>query len=118
MKFFTALAALALIAAPANAQWGGGAPQTAAATYCASRAAGNSHAKADRDARWMLSNGMHGDFSDNMATVLTSGRQMMQTTGYLIQQMCPQYSGGSNDSSPEADAHMIDSVNAYSSLFD
>ena len=96
MKLFTALAALTLITAPAaHAQWGGGAPQSAAAAYCASRAAGNSHNKAGKDARWMLSGGMQGNFSSNMATVFTSGRQMMQTTGYMAKQMCPEYFGGS-----------------------
>ena len=93
MKTLFALAAAALALAPSSAlaQWSGGAPQTAAAAYCASRQAGNSHEKADRDARWMLTNSLGGGFASDMATVLSSGRQMMQATGYIAQQMCPQY---------------------------
>ncbi len=104
MKILTALAALTLITAPAaHAQWGGGAPQSAAAAYCASRAAGNSHNKADKDARWMLSGGMQGGFASNMATVLTSGRQMMQTTGYMAKQMCPEHFGSTSASTISVD---------------
>ena len=96
MKLFPLLAAAALTlgAAPAQAQWQGGASQQAATAYCASRAAGNDHAKADRDTRWMLANSVGGGFVSEMATVLTSGRQMMQTTAYTIKQMCPEYVGG------------------------
>jgi len=39
----------------------------------------------------MLANSVGGGFASEMATVLTSGRQMMQTTAYTINQMCPQY---------------------------
>ena len=93
MKLFPliAAAALAITAAPAQAQWQGGASHQAATAYCASRAAGNDHAKADRDARWMLANSVGGGFASEMATVLTSGRQMMQTTAYTIKQMCPEF---------------------------
>jgi hypothetical protein len=98
MKLFTATAAAALLsfATPAHAQWQGGASQQAAAAYCASRAAGNDHSKAERDARWMLANSVNGGFADMMATALTSGRQMMQTTAYLINQICPGYDVTSN----------------------
>jgi hypothetical protein len=91
--FITATLATIAIAAPAQAQWQGGAAQQAAATYCASRAAGNTQAKAERDARWMLTNSLGGGFSTQMATVFTSGRQMMQTAGFIARQMCPQYFG-------------------------
>ena len=91
MKTLLAAAALLALAAPAHAQWQGGAAQQAAAAYCSSRAAGNNHAKAERDARWMLTNSLNGGFADMMSTALTSGRQMMQTTGYLARQMCPEY---------------------------
>ena len=96
MKLFPLFAATALVigAAPAQAQWQGGASHQAATAYCASRAAGNDHAKADRDARWMLANSVGGGFASEMATVLTSGRQMMQTTAYTIKQMCPEFVGG------------------------
>jgi hypothetical protein len=86
-----AASALALAPGAALAQWSGGAPQTAASTYCASRQAGNSHEKADRDARWMLANSLGGSFTSDMATILTSGRQMMQAAGYVARQMCPEY---------------------------
>ena len=85
------LAGAALLSGPAYAQWQGGAAQQAAASYCASRAMGNSHEKAERDARWMLTNSLGGGFSDMMSTVLTSGRQMMQTAGFMARQMCPEY---------------------------
>jgi hypothetical protein len=91
MKTFIAAAALLALAAPAQAQWQGGASQQAAAAYCSSRAAGNDHANAERDARWMLTNSLGGGFATQMATVFTSGRQMMQTTGYMARQMCPEY---------------------------
>ena len=75
---------------PAQANWSGGAAQQSAAAYCASRAAGNTHKKAEKDAKWVLVNSMQGHgFASGMATALTSGRQMMQTTGYMIKQMCP-----------------------------
>jgi hypothetical protein len=73
------------------AQWQGGAAQQAAAAYCSSRAAGSDHAKAERDARWMLTNSLGGDFASQMVSVMTSGRQMMQATGYIVRQMCPEY---------------------------
>jgi hypothetical protein len=94
-----AIATLALAAAPAQAQWQGGAAQQAAASYCASRAAGNDNDKAERDARWVLTNSLNGGFADMMSTALTSGRQMMQTTGYLARQMCPEFFGGVPSSS-------------------
>lgn len=91
MKILTATAAALLIAAPAHAQWQGGAPQAAAASYCASRAAGNDHRRAENDAKRMLVNNLSGGFATEMAAVLMSGKQMMQTTGYLAKQMCPEY---------------------------
>ncbi|MCE2839443.1 MAG: hypothetical protein LW834_21250 [Cyanobium sp. 49614_E6] len=95
MKLFPlfAAAALTLAAAPAQAQWQGGAPQAAAAAYCASRAAGNDSQRAENDAKRMLANNLSGGFATEMAAVLMSGRQMMQTTGYLARQMCPEYFG-------------------------
>lgn len=42
----------------------------------------------------MLVNSLGGGFSSQMATVLTSGRQMMQTAGYMVRQMCPEYADG------------------------
>jgi hypothetical protein len=93
---FIAVAALTIGAAPGHAQWQGGASYQAATAYCASRAAGNDHAKAERDARWMLANSLGGGFADMMSTALTSGSQMMQATAYTINQMCPGYNVTAN----------------------
>ena len=100
MKLLTALAALTLIAAPAaQADWGGGTAQTAASAYCGARAAGQSQSQASKAAHAVMAGGMRGSFTSNIATIITSGKSMKHAVNFQIQQMCPEYFGGSSGDS-------------------
>ena len=90
-KVLHALAATLLLSGPAYAQWNGGVPQTGAATYCASRSNGNSHARAESDAKNVMLMSIGGNTSDMIVTAAVSGGQMFKAAGYLAKQMCPQY---------------------------
>ena len=97
MKLFTALAALSIIAAPAANAWGNG-PQAAAAAYCGARSQGASQAKAEKAAKHVLVAGTSGRFGRGMAQIAMHGKSMMQATGYMAKQMCPEYFGSTSTS--------------------
>lgn len=82
-------ASVLAFALPVSAQWGGGAAQAGANAYCGARAAGKSHKQASRAATNALVNGMGGNFSSNIATIVTGGGAMRDSMAYLIQQQCP-----------------------------
>ena len=94
MKLFTALAALSLVAAPVPAlAWGNG-PQAAAAAYCGARSQGQSHQQGVKAATHVLVAGTSGNFGRGMAQIAMHGKSMMQASGYIASQMCPDYYNG------------------------
>jgi hypothetical protein len=87
MKYIVpALSFVLAVGSPAVAQWEGGAAQQAAATYCANRAAGQTHKQATDAVSRVLAGSTR-----SFATVMFSGGEMVRTTGYIAQQMCPEY---------------------------
>tara|TARA_Y100000385_G_scaffold265054_1_gene298980 strand:+ start:74 stop:835 length:762 start_codon:yes stop_codon:yes gene_type:complete len=86
---------------PASAQWGGGGAQVGATAYCASRSAGKNHNQAARAANNALVNSMGGNFSSNIATIITGGSAIRDSMLYLVKQQCPDlYYGTAVQSNP------------------
>ena len=88
-KALHALTAAALLSGPAYA-FGGGA-ETAAASYCAARDAGQSHEAGIRNMSAVLANGFGSSINDMIVNYATAGTQTAQAAGYMAKRMCPEH---------------------------
>jgi hypothetical protein len=84
-----------LPSSPALAQWNYDPAQSAATAYCAARASGKSHAQAEKASNRTIASALSsGSLGSQLGTVLGGASQVIQSSNYLIQKMCPGLYGG------------------------